>query len=64
MPTVGRQGVGVPHPGLAERAFVLMPLADIADGVKHPVTGQSIEALVKSADATGVEKRLDGGWET
>lgn len=36
----------LPHPRLAERAFVLVPLADIAPGWCHPVTGQSVAAML------------------
>jgi 2-amino-4-hydroxy-6-hydroxymethyldihydropteridine diphosphokinase len=35
----------VPHPRLAERAFVLVPLAEVAAGAVHPVLGETIEAL-------------------
>jgi 2-amino-4-hydroxy-6-hydroxymethyldihydropteridine diphosphokinase len=36
----------LPHPRLRERAFVLVPLADIAPGWRHPVTGETVEALI------------------
>lgn len=36
----------VPHPRLVERAFVLLPLADIAPDWRHPVTGDSIRTLI------------------
>lgn len=36
----------LPHPRLAERAFVLRPLADLAPEWRHPVTGQPIQALL------------------
>ena len=36
----------LPHPRLHERAFVLLPLMDIAPGWRHPATGQSIEDLI------------------
>jgi 2-amino-4-hydroxy-6-hydroxymethyldihydropteridine diphosphokinase len=36
----------LPHPRLRERAFVLVPLADIAAGWRHPVTGETVEALI------------------
>lgn len=36
----------LPHPRLAERAFVLLPLADVAPGWRHPVTGQGLAELM------------------
>lgn len=36
----------LPHPRLADRAFVLLPLMDIAPDWRHPVTGQTIGELV------------------
>lgn len=35
----------IPHPRLAERAFVLAPLADIAADLRHPVLGLSVKDL-------------------
>jgi 2-amino-4-hydroxy-6-hydroxymethyldihydropteridine diphosphokinase len=36
----------LPHPRLAERAFVLFPLRDVAPGWIHPVSGLGIDALI------------------
>ena len=36
----------LPHPRLAERAFVLVPLADVVPDWVHPVTGRSVQALL------------------
>jgi len=36
----------VPHPRMLERAFVMVPLAEIAPDVVHPVQKQSIKALL------------------
>jgi 2-amino-4-hydroxy-6-hydroxymethyldihydropteridine diphosphokinase len=38
--------VTLPHPRLHERAFVLLPLRDVVPGWRHPVSGQSVEALI------------------
>ncbi|MEX2519262.1 MAG: 2-amino-4-hydroxy-6-hydroxymethyldihydropteridine diphosphokinase [Paracoccaceae bacterium] len=36
----------LPHPRMAERAFVLAPLADIAPGWRHPLTGRSVTEML------------------
>ncbi|MFD1342766.1 2-amino-4-hydroxy-6-hydroxymethyldihydropteridine diphosphokinase [Litorisediminicola beolgyonensis] len=36
----------LPHPRLADRAFVLVPLADIAPGWRHPVTDLSVTEML------------------
>ncbi len=36
----------LPHPRLHNRAFVLMPLRDIAPEWRHPVLGKSVAALI------------------
>lgn len=36
----------LPHPRMAERAFVLMPLADLAPDWRHPVDGRPIADLL------------------
>jgi 2-amino-4-hydroxy-6-hydroxymethyldihydropteridine diphosphokinase len=51
----------LPHPRLKERAFVLVPVADIAPNWRHPATGQSISELIGALAAGEREiRRLDG----
>ena len=51
------QSLTIPHPQLAQRAFVLVPLAEIAPGAIHPGNGSSISQLLKNLDSTdGVNK--------
>lgn len=50
----------IPHPRLAERAFVLVPLADLAPQLLHPVSGKMISQLLSGVDRTGIERYQDG----
>lgn len=51
----------IPHPRLHERAFVLIPLNDIAPDLMHPVLKRTIRDLLKEVDTKGVNfhGRLD-----
>jgi 2-amino-4-hydroxy-6-hydroxymethyldihydropteridine diphosphokinase len=50
----------LPHPGLASRAFVLVPLAEIAPELVHPRSGKTIGELAKAVDRSGVTAREGG----
>ncbi len=49
----------LPHPRLKDRAFVLLPLRDIAPDWRHPVSGLSIAELLESLPEGQQIRRLD-----
>lgn len=57
---VDEAGLKLPHPRLAERAFVLYPLRDIAPAWRHPVTGKTIDALIAELPKEQQIRRMSG----
>jgi len=54
---INSKNLTVPHPRLAKRAFVLIPLSEIAAELIHPQLGKSIAALVNNVRGqSGVRK--------
>jgi 2-amino-4-hydroxy-6-hydroxymethyldihydropteridine diphosphokinase len=55
------EGPLLPHPRLHERAFVLLPLCDLAPGWRHPVLGRTArELLAALPPGQAVEVLADG----
>ena len=52
----------VPHPRIAERKFVLVPLAEIAASVRHPVHGRTIGELLDASRDPAEVHRLQEAW--
>ncbi len=46
----------LPHPRMTERAFVLVPLAEIAPNWIEPVSGKAIAQLVQRVDCSGIHR--------
>lgn len=46
----------LPHPRLFERAFVLVPFAEIAPGLVPPTQNQTIAVLCAALDCSGIHK--------
>ena len=58
----------IPHAGLRERLFVLVPLSELAPGLVHPRTGKSVAQMVADLHALPAIRRLplplEWGWRT
>lgn len=50
----------LPHPRLSHRAFVLRPLADVAPGWRHPITGETVEHLIAGLPPDQVAEPISG----
>jgi 2-amino-4-hydroxy-6-hydroxymethyldihydropteridine diphosphokinase len=53
--TINTPELTVPHPSLHERAFVLVPLADIAPDFVHPILNKTVKELLADVDPSGIE---------
>ncbi len=60
--TVEEPELHIPHREMANRAFVLVPLAELAANIMHP-GGGTIAELLANVDASGVRLLADAGWE-
>ena len=47
----------IPHPHIAERRFVLVPLQEIASGLRHPVLGRSMSKLLAATPDRSIVRR-------
>ena len=52
----------VPHPRLAERAFALLPLLDVAPGAVDPQTGKALTEWLEKLPAGGAARIAGPEW--
>jgi 7,8-dihydro-6-hydroxymethylpterin-pyrophosphokinase len=46
----------IPHPRLHERAFVLVPLVEIAADMVHPILNITVEEMLRRVEPAGVRR--------
>lgn len=51
----------VPHPRMTQRRFVLVPLAEIAPALRHPVANKNVEELLAETEDRSVVQRCKAG---
>ena len=57
------ESLQIPHPLASERAFVLLPMREIAPEFIHPALGKTMTELARAVDSTGItiyEENVDG----
>lgn len=55
---IGEEGLTIPHPKIPERAFVLIPLAEIEPNFLHPVLRKTISELLAALHTEKVVKKV------
>ena len=57
MQIVDEEDLVIPHPRMAERAFVLVPMADVAADAVHPALAVTVTRLLTEVDGLDCVRR-------
>jgi 2-amino-4-hydroxy-6-hydroxymethyldihydropteridine diphosphokinase len=60
---VEKPGLTVPHPEAHKRAFVLVPMSELAPNLVHPVLGKTMTELLGELKVQGSVKRKGRFWQ-
>jgi 2-amino-4-hydroxy-6-hydroxymethyldihydropteridine diphosphokinase len=55
---IDEPGLKIPHPGLPQRRFVLVPLVEIAPEARHPVSGKTAREMLAALPDGQTVRRL------
>lgn len=54
---IEQEGLSLPHPAIAKRRFVLVPLVELAPDLQHPTLKKSMQELLRACtDETAIKK--------
>ncbi len=60
---IDEPGLVVPHPEAHKRAFVLVPMSELAPEFSHPALGKSISSLLRTLKPRGSVRRKGRFWQ-
>ena len=56
---IKREGLEIPHPGIPERSFVLVPMSEIAPDCIHPQLNKPVKTLLQEIEKPKQVQRMD-----